>query len=82
MTHEEKIEYMRIAIGICGFGMKLEHVDMMVTLYEYILKRKGKTTLDETLNLEVLVHDRELNRQKEALKQQHEKVQGTQDNNK
>lgn len=59
MTHEEKINYMRIATGIAGFGIKNEHLDLLVSIYELVLEKKGKTDMISCLNVEDEVKKRE-----------------------
>jgi hypothetical protein len=58
MTHEEKINYMRIATGIAGFCIKNEHLDLLVSLYELTMQKKGKTHLDEIVEVELEVKKR------------------------
>lgn len=45
MEHEEKIEFMRIALGMAGYSLKEEGVDMIISLYELVQEHKGKTDL-------------------------------------
>ena len=45
MTHEDKIQYMKFAAGICNYGFSTEQLDLMVSLYELILEKKGGTDL-------------------------------------
>jgi hypothetical protein len=58
MTHEEKINYMRIAAGICSFGFRNDQLDLLVSLYELILKKKGKSNVEDALNVEHEVKNR------------------------
>jgi hypothetical protein len=58
MTNEEKINYMRISAGICGFSFKNEHLDLLVSLYELVLKQKGRTKLDDVVSIELDVKKR------------------------
>lgn len=50
MTHEEKIEYMRISAGICCYGFSHQQMDLLVSLYELVLQKKGEGKLDEILH--------------------------------
>lgn len=58
MTHEEKINYMRIAAGICGYGFKNESLDLLVSLYELILEKQGKSDIEDMVRVEVAVKQR------------------------
>ncbi len=63
MTHEEKINYMRIASGISTFGFKHEQLDLLVSLYEHVMDKKGAANLKDILAIEVVVAKRENARQ-------------------
>lgn len=52
MTHDEKINYMRIAAGIAGFGLKTEHLDLLVCVYELVLRKKGKANIEDVIEIE------------------------------
>jgi hypothetical protein len=45
MTHEEKINYMKIAAGIVGYGFDTKSLDMLVSLYELVIEKQGETDL-------------------------------------
>jgi mRNA-degrading endonuclease toxin of MazEF toxin-antitoxin module len=64
MNHEEKINYMRIAAGICCYSFKKEHLDLLVSLYELVTKKEGKTNVDEIVDVELAVKEREKERLK------------------
>ena len=53
MTHEEKLEYMRIAIAICGYGFPKSKIDLFVSLYEKILANQGEVDLKDVVKLEL-----------------------------
>lgn len=75
MEHEEKINYMRIAAGIAGFGINNEHLDLLVSLYELVLKKKGKGNIDDVVDIEYEVKKRhELKKTQELLDKVSEKV--------
>ena len=82
MSNEEKINFMRIAAGICGFRFENHHLDLLVSLYELTLRKQGKTTMDEIVNVEFSVNKREEERKKCELAKEHGKVQATPNNNK
>lgn len=52
MTHEDKINYMRISAGICGYAFKNEQLDLLLSLYELVIDKKGNTSLDDTVKIE------------------------------
>ncbi len=66
MTHEEKINCMRIATGICNYGFDTKGLDLMVSLYELILEKKGDTDLKSIVTVEsqVLLRDELLKKSK------------------
>lgn len=75
MTHEEKINYMRIAAGIAGFGMKNEHLDLLVSVYELILEKKGKGNIEDVVKIESEVkHRADIKARSELLDKVSEKV--------
>ena len=45
MTHEEKVNYMKIAAGIVGYGFDKKKLDMLVSMYDLVLEKKGETDL-------------------------------------
>jgi hypothetical protein len=75
MTHEEKINYMRIAAGIAGFGIKNEHLDLLVSVYELILEKKGKSDIEDVVKIESEVkHRADVKARSELLDKVSEKV--------
>jgi len=58
MTHDEKINYMRISAGIAGFGISNEHLDLLVSIYELVLEKKGESTVDDATKIEIEVKKR------------------------
>jgi len=45
MTHEEKIDYMYVAVRVTGYGLDKKGVDMLVSLYELVIEKEGETDL-------------------------------------
>ena len=45
MTHDEKIEYMRLATAFADIQCGLVELDMLISLYDLILEKKGNTDL-------------------------------------
>jgi hypothetical protein len=58
MTHEEKINYMRIATGIVGYGFDNKGLDILVSLYELVIEKQGKTDIDTICEVECEVKKR------------------------
>ena len=75
MTHDEKIEYMKIAAGVVGFNFKHEHLDFIVSLYELLLEQKGKTNIENISKIADEVHHRaEMKKNQELLNKVSEKI--------
>ena len=62
MTHEEKINYMRIAAGIAQLGFDNHHLDKLVSLYEYVIEKEGDGNLRDIARIEVEVEKRQVER--------------------
>lgn len=58
MTHEEKINYMKIAAGIVGYGFDTKGLDMLVSLYELVIEKQGETDLKNVCQVEADVKKR------------------------
>lgn len=58
MTHEEKITYMKIAASLVGYGFERQGLDMLVSLYELVLQKKGETDLHSIVDVELAVKAR------------------------
>lgn len=58
MTHEEKVNYMRIATGIVGYGFDTKSLDMIVSLYDLVLEKQGDTDLKSVCKVESEVNKR------------------------
>jgi hypothetical protein len=59
MTQEEKINNMKIAAGICGFGFDHKGLDLLVSLYELISTKEGKTDISDITKVEYEVKSRD-----------------------
>ena len=62
MTHEEKINYMKIAAGIVGYGFDKKGIDMLVSMYDLVLEKKGDADLHSMVKVECAVEEREKER--------------------
>lgn len=58
MTHEEKINYMKIATGIVGYGFDPKGLDVLVFIYELVIKNEGSTDLKMVVQTEIAVEER------------------------
>jgi len=67
LTHEEKINYMRISAGIACIGFTNKQMDLLVCLYELVTVKKGDSNLLDVCKLEALVEQREAERIKEKM---------------
>jgi hypothetical protein len=75
MTHEEKINYLRIAAGICGYGFKNEQLDLLISLYELVIKKQGTTDLESVVAIEQEVkHRMDIKSRQDLLDKVSEKV--------
>lgn len=67
MTHEEKINNMRIATALCNFGFNNEQLDLLVSLYDIVTEKEGKTSLEDICKIEFQAQGREKDRVKKIL---------------
>jgi len=58
MEHEQKVNYMRIAAGIVGYGFDNKGLDMLVSLYELVIEKEGDTDLKSVCKVEADVKSR------------------------
>lgn len=78
MNHEEKLRYLRMALGLAGFHLKPKDMDMMVSMYELVMEKKGETDLNSMVDVQFAVEEREKTR---LMKEYEEKLE-TQTKNK
>lgn len=67
MTHEKKIDFMRIASGICGFGIPYKELDLLVSIYELVIEKQGEATLMDALKVQEDVKSRDDAKKKSEL---------------
>lgn len=58
MTHNQKIQYMRLAAGMSGYGFTDEGLDLLVSIYDKVLAAKGKTSISDIVDIQVEVEKR------------------------
>lgn len=66
MEQTEKIKYMRMAAGICGFHFKDQHLDLLISLYELIVEKRQDTDLRSIARVELDVEMRGKKRLEDA----------------
>lgn len=59
LTHEEKVNYMRIATNLCRFGFDNKTIDLLVHLYEAVTDKGGDLTVRDTVHIEEEVKKRD-----------------------
>lgn len=52
MSHEEKINYLRIAASLCNYGFTNQQLDLFYSLYEAVIEKQGNNDLKEILEIE------------------------------
>jgi len=67
MTHDEKIGYMKIAANVCGFGVEHKHIDMLVGVYELVLEKKGKSNIEDALNIKQAAENRQAAKERQKI---------------
>jgi len=55
MTHEEKISYMKVACGIVGYSFHEQGLDMLVSIYDEVLRKGGDTDLKGIIDIQLAV---------------------------
>lgn len=82
MTLNEKIDYMRISCGICGFGLEEKHFDLLVSMYELVMSKKGNAKLDDMVEVKMQVDEREDARKREEARKEFERKTVSKDDEK
>ena len=49
---------MKIAAGIVGYGFDKKGLDMLVSMYELVIEKKGDTDLDSIIKVKYAVEER------------------------
>ena len=70
MTHEQKINYMRLAMGLAQFGFTNEQLDLLVSMYELVIEKKGKTDLNSMTDIVFECKKRETDRVKVKIREE------------
>ena len=53
MTHEEKTNYLRIALNLQNIGVNNETADRIITTYEKVLKLGGEFSVKDAVDIEM-----------------------------
>lgn len=67
MTHEEKINYMKIAAGVVGYAFDPKGLDLLVSLYELVIEKQGNSDLSDIAKVETQVKQRAEEKRKSEL---------------
>lgn len=67
MTQEQKINYMKISTGIVGYVFDYKGLDMLVSIYELVIEKEGKTDLSTVLKVQEEVKIRADNKSRSEL---------------
>jgi len=70
MTHEEKIDYMRLAMGLAQFGFTNEQLDLLVSMYELVVEKQGDTDLNSMTTVVYDCREREKVRKKDKIREE------------
>lgn len=71
MTHKEKVLYMEIACSIVGYKFEHKGIDMLVSLYDLVIDKKGETDLLSIARVKAQVEERSV---KEMVESEKEKI--------
>ena len=63
MTHDQKVNYMKIAAGVCGYAFSIAGLDLLISLYDAVIEKEGATDLRTISNIEIDVKNRDIERQ-------------------
>lgn len=58
MSEEEKINYMRIGLALCGIGADLKTTDLIIKIYEETLEKGGDFSIKDAVRIEHFIHDK------------------------
>jgi len=62
MTQEDKLRYFKMAASFNNMGFTTGQVDLLVSMYEVVMQKKGKTSIDDMVRVQFEVKDREIER--------------------
>ena len=55
MTQDDKISYMKVAAGIIGYTFEKKGLEMLVSIYDKILDKKGQTDLSDLVDIQISI---------------------------
>ena len=53
MTQEEKTSYMKVACGLVGFNFEKKGLELLVTVYDMVINKKGETSINDLVNIHI-----------------------------
>jgi hypothetical protein len=58
MELEDKLKHFKMACSFCNFGFTDEGIELLVAMYELVLKKGGKTNIEDLVNTRYAVLDK------------------------
>jgi hypothetical protein len=55
MTNEDKISYMQVAAAVVGYSMDVKGLELLVTIYDKVLEKKGQTDLSDLVSIQISI---------------------------
>lgn len=55
MTHDEKVNYLRLALSLQKISVTNEIADRVITTYQKILEKKGKFNIEDAVAIECML---------------------------
>jgi hypothetical protein len=55
MTNEDKISYMQVAAAVVGYSMDVKGLELLVTIYDKVLEKKGQTDLSDLVDIQISI---------------------------
>lgn len=58
MTEEEKVNYLRLALGLCEIRTDIKTADMIWRVCELVKRKRGKTSVEDTCKIFVDIREK------------------------
>ena len=55
MTQDDKISYMQVASSIVGYSIEKKGLEMLVSVYDKVLEKKGETDLKDLVDIQISI---------------------------
>lgn len=72
MTQEQKCDYFKMAASFCNFGFQPDQIEMLVGLYELVLKKEGEANLQDLIEVKYTVIEKYKKIELDKLKNKYE----------